>query len=50
MGVYSFGHMSRLLQAFMWTKPVFFLFGNLLFWLIVSFSTAIVFNRKEGYE
>ncbi|MDN3017744.1 ABC transporter permease subunit [Paenibacillus sp. BSR1-1] len=50
MGVYSFGHMSRLLQAFMWTKPVFFLLGNLIFWLTVSFSTAIVFNRKEGYE
>ncbi|MFP5107311.1 ABC transporter permease [Neobacillus sp. C211] len=49
-GVYSFGHMSRLLQAFMWTKPVFFLLGNLLFWLITSFLTAIVFNRKEGYE
>ncbi|WP_312476207.1 ABC transporter permease subunit [Neobacillus sp.] len=50
MGVYSFGHMSRLLQAFMWTKPVFFLLGNLIFWLAVSFGTAIVFNRKEGYE
>ncbi|WML58346.1 ABC transporter permease subunit [Neobacillus sp. PS2-9] len=50
MGVYSFGHMSRLLQAFMWTKPVFFLLGNLAFWLMVSYSTAILFNRKEGYE
>lgn len=50
MGVYSFGHMSRLLQAFMWTKPVFFLIGNLLVWLAVSFGTAIIFNRKEGYE
>ncbi|MGG3561477.1 ABC transporter permease subunit [Neobacillus rhizosphaerae] len=50
MGVYSFGHMSRLLQAFMWTKPVFFLLGNLVFWLFVSYTTAILFNRKEGYE
>ncbi|MFC4802407.1 ABC transporter permease [Neobacillus sp. GCM10023253] len=50
MGVYSFGHMSRLLEAFMWTKPVFFLFGNLLVWLIVSFASALLFNRKEGYE
>ena len=50
MGVYSFGHMSRLLQAFMWTKPAFFLLGNLAFWLMVSYSTAILFNRKEGYE
>lgn len=50
MGVYSFGHMSRLLQAFMWTKPIFFLLGNLLFWLAVSVTAAIVFHRKEGYE
>ncbi|MGX6445445.1 ABC transporter permease [Neobacillus sp. K501] len=50
MGVYSFGHMSRLLQAFMWTKPVFFLLGNLIFWLAVSVTAAIVFHRKEGYE
>jgi ABC-2 type transport system permease protein len=50
MGVYSFGHMSRLLQAFMWTKPGFFLLGNLFFWLIVSTIIAIVFHRKEGYE
>ncbi|MCM2535681.1 ABC transporter permease [Neobacillus pocheonensis] len=50
MGVYSFGHMSRLLQEFMWTKPAFFLFGNLAFWLILSTIAAIVFHRKEGYE
>jgi hypothetical protein len=50
MGVYSFGHMSRLLQAFMWTKPAYFLFGNLAFWLIVSYVTAIFFHRKEGNE
>jgi ABC-type transport system involved in multi-copper enzyme maturation permease subunit len=50
MGVYSFGHMSRLLQAFMWTKPIFFLLGNLLFWLTASITTAIVFHRKEGFE
>lgn len=50
MGVYSFGHMSRLLQAFMWTKPVFFLLGNLVFWLIVSTAAAILFHRKEGFE
>jgi ABC-type transport system involved in multi-copper enzyme maturation permease subunit len=50
MDVYSFGHMSRLLQAFMWTKPVFFLLGNLLFWLIASIGTAFIFHRKEGFE
>jgi ABC-type transport system involved in multi-copper enzyme maturation permease subunit len=50
MGVYSFGHMSRLLQAFMWTKPIFFLLGNLVFWLVISNLTAIIFHRKEGYE
>ncbi|MED1469134.1 ABC transporter permease [Bacillus salipaludis] len=49
-GVYSFGHMSRLLQAFMWTKPGFFLFGNLIFWLALSSLAAVIFHRKEGYE
>lgn len=50
MGVYSFGHMSRLLQAFMWTKPVYFLIGNLAFWIVVSYVTALFFHRKEGNE
>lgn len=50
MGVYSFGHMSRLLQAFMWTKPIFFLLGNLIFWLAASVVTAIGLHRKEGFE
>lgn len=50
MGVYSMGHMTRLLQAFIWTKPIFFMLGNLIFWLAVSFGVAIVFNRKEGHE
>lgn len=50
MGIYSFGHMSRLLQAFMWTKPVYFLLGNLFVWLAASYGIAIVFNRKEGDE
>jgi ABC-type transport system involved in multi-copper enzyme maturation permease subunit len=50
MGVYSFGHMSRLLQAFMWTKPIFFLLGNLFFWLIAATAAAIGLHRKEGFE
>jgi ABC-type transport system involved in multi-copper enzyme maturation permease subunit len=50
MGVYSFGHMSRLLEEFMWTKPVFFMAGSLLVWLVLSYLTAVLFNRKEGYE
>lgn len=50
MGVYSFGHMSRMLQSFMWTKPAFFMVGNGVFWLAVSFGAAVLFNRKEGYE
>ncbi|WP_042354445.1 ABC transporter permease [Bacillus rubiinfantis] len=49
-GVYSFGHMSRLLSAFMWTKPIVFLLGNALIWLVASFAAAIGFNRKEGSE
>lgn len=50
MGVYSFGHMSRLLQAFMWTKPAYFLIGNLFIWLLVSFAAGVIFHRKEGNE
>lgn len=50
MGVYSFGHMSRLLESFMWTKPAYFLIGCLVFWLAVSFITGGVLNRKEGNE
>jgi ABC-type transport system involved in multi-copper enzyme maturation permease subunit len=50
MGVYSFGHMSRLLQAFMWMKPTFFFLGNLVVWLSLSFSMAIIFHRKESSE
>ncbi|MCQ6280314.1 ABC transporter permease [Bacillus sp. EB600] len=50
IGVYSFGHMSRLLQAFMWTKPVYFLIGDLVFWLCVSFGAAVIFHRQEANE
>ncbi|HJV31522.1 MAG TPA: ABC transporter permease subunit [Bacillales bacterium] len=50
MGVYSFGHMSRLLEAFMWTKPGIFLLGSFAFWILVSYLTAIIFHRKEGNE
>jgi ABC-2 type transport system permease protein len=50
MGVYSFGHMSKLMQTFMWTKPVFFLFGNLAFWLVVTTGVGVIFHRKEGFE
>ena len=50
LGVYSLGHMSKLLQSFMWTKPVIFMSGNLLFWVILSFLLAVFFHRKEGSE
>jgi len=50
MGVFSFGHMSRLLQSFMWTKPGYFLAASFVFWMAVSFGTAIVFHHKEGNE
>ncbi|MDP4171291.1 MAG: copper ABC transporter permease, partial [Bacillota bacterium] len=50
MGVYSFGHMSRLMQSFLWVKPGFFLAGNLITWLAISFLTAIFFHRKEAFE
>lgn len=50
LGIYSFGHMSRLLQSFMWTKPMVFFTGSLMFWLGVSFAGSILFHRKEGSE
>ncbi|WML50439.1 ABC transporter permease subunit [Neobacillus sp. PS3-34] len=50
MGIYSFGHMSRLLQSFLWAKPVYFLIGNLAIWLTLSYLAAVVFHRKESVE
>ena len=50
MGVYTFGHMSRLLQSFLWTQPSYFLVGNLLFWIIVSYILSVLFHRKEAVE
>jgi ABC-type transport system involved in multi-copper enzyme maturation permease subunit len=50
LGVYSFGHMSKLLQTFMWLKPNVFLFVNLILLLLISFVLAAVFHRKEGTE
>ncbi|HJV17161.1 MAG TPA: ABC transporter permease subunit [Bacillales bacterium] len=50
MGVYSFGHMSRLLEAFLWTKPGIFLLASFAFWILVSYIVAIIFHRKEGFE
>ncbi|ALC92353.1 hypothetical protein AM500_23200 [Bacillus sp. FJAT-18017] len=50
LDVYSFNHMSRLLQSFMWTKPIYFYLGSTTFWLLVSFLGATVFHRKEGGE
>ncbi|MFE8701937.1 ABC transporter permease [Cytobacillus sp. FJAT-54145] len=50
IGVFSFGHMSKLLQSFMWMKPVVFLVSNLVFWFGSSLLFAIIFHRKEGSE
>jgi ABC-type transport system involved in multi-copper enzyme maturation permease subunit len=50
LGVYSFGHMSKLLQSFMWTKPTIFLISNLLIWMTGSFLFSVFFHRKEGVE
>lgn len=50
MEVYSFSHMSRLLQEFMWTEPSAFLVGNFVFWMVGSFAGAVFFNRKDVYE
>ncbi|WP_026581923.1 ABC transporter permease [Bacillus sp. J33] len=48
--VYSFGHMSKLLQSFMWIKPSFLLIGNAGLLLFVSFILAVIFHRKEGLD
>ncbi|HYK73363.1 MAG TPA: ABC transporter permease subunit, partial [Pseudoneobacillus sp.] len=50
MGVLSVGHMSKLLQTFLWTKPSLFLIGCLVFWVAVSYLLSVLFHRKEGVE
>lgn len=50
LGVYSFEHMSKLLQSFMWMKPGLFLFGNVVLLSIISFAAGTAFHRKEGSE
>jgi ABC-type transport system involved in multi-copper enzyme maturation permease subunit len=50
IGVLSVGHMSKLLQTFLWTKPSVFLLGNLVFWVLVSYVLSVIFHRKEGVE
>lgn len=50
VGVYSFDHMSKLLQSFVWLKPSVFLFANVGLLLIVSFAAGTAFHRKEGSE
>jgi ABC-type transport system involved in multi-copper enzyme maturation permease subunit len=50
LGLYSFGHMSRLLQSFMWLSPGIFFGISLLFWLGASFGGAVLMHRKEGFE
>lgn len=50
LGIYSFGHMSNLLESFMWTKPGVFLLGNVILTLFVSFTLGVLLHRKEGSE
>lgn len=50
LGIYSFGHMSRLLKSFMWLQPGVFLGASLVFWMIVSFISSVLLHRKEGFE
>lgn len=50
LGVYSFGHMSKLLQTFMWVKPIVFLMSNVVFWIGCSLILSVLFHRKEGVE
>ncbi|WP_404330529.1 ABC transporter permease [Mesobacillus maritimus] len=50
LGLYSFGNMSRLLESFMWLSPPVFFGINLLFWMGISFTLAVLLHRKEGFE
>ncbi|WP_077215137.1 ABC transporter permease [Bacillus dakarensis] len=50
LGVFSFDHMSKLLQNFMWMKPILFLIGNLVLLAVISFGAAAAFHRKEVSE
>ncbi|MDQ0154384.1 ABC transporter permease [Robertmurraya andreesenii] len=50
LGVYSFEHMSKLLQSFMWMKPGLFLLGNVILLVLLSFVCGAAFHRKEGSE
>ena len=50
LGIYSFGHMSRLLKSFMWLQPGIFLGASLSFWVIASFICSVLLHRKEGFE
>jgi ABC-type transport system involved in multi-copper enzyme maturation permease subunit len=50
LGVYSFDHMSKLLKSFMWMNPGLFLLINTTLLLLISYTLAVVFHRKEGAE
>lgn len=50
VGVLSVGHMSKLMQTFLWTKPAIFLAGNIVFWVVLSYFLSVLFHRKEGVE
>ncbi|PLR79027.1 copper ABC transporter permease [Bacillus sp. V3-13] len=50
LGVYTSGHMSKLFESFLWTKPAIFLTANLVIWLTISMAASVTMHRKEGYE
>ncbi|WP_187118991.1 ABC transporter permease [Bacillus marasmi] len=50
LGVYSFDHMSKLLQSFIWLKPGLFLLINATLLMLLSYLSAVLFHRKEGVE
>ncbi|WP_226679173.1 ABC transporter permease [Mesobacillus jeotgali] len=50
VGIYSFGHMSRLLKSFMWLQPGAFLGASLIFWMAATFISSVLLHRKEGFE
>ncbi|WLR55231.1 ABC transporter permease subunit [Mesobacillus subterraneus] len=50
VGIYSFGHMSRLLKSFMWLQPGAFLGASFVFWMAATFISSVLLHRKEGFE
>lgn len=50
LGLYNIGHMSKLMETFLWMKPGVFMAVNFAIFVLLSFFGAALFHRKEGSE